>query len=557
MRVYVYTGPTLPHDAGRMLVDAHFLPPIKHGDILDALSEGVECVAIIDGYYETVASVRHKEILQALEAGVHVLGSSSFGALRAAELNAFGMEGVGEIYRMYASGEIEADDEVAVKHAPESEAYKLLSVPLVDLRYNLRRATEAGVVPPSAVDVILNCAQQMYFGDRTFRLIFARAEAHGINRDVIETCKNYFHKHWHDLKRADGEILLKTIAARISDLEAWPILERPRIHRTSLLYRWNVEQGRVLTRIGVIREEEVLAQLKLSTEEYSRVRQLANEGCWLRDYAERLNLTPSDEELSFCRQEFREREQIETLADEKEWLAARALTDEQVAELIETEAYVIRLASSVGEEAPTRSQLLLDYARLCELSARPTEIESEWQRFWFQIKAGGLDADQLFTTRVDVNLAEPPPKQPEPVPERWAWCEQNKIAREQLTAQLSQRALLRKLASNFYIRPAVVYREQVVTKLKMCGSFHRALDELVLIYEDILHCGLSTTWHPQWKVFVQPDTRLIMEWFCREHAVHPKRARSYIKWKGFDELVEFLSIAQLNYINATHRSDDR
>lgn len=558
MRVYVYTGPTLPHDVGRMLVHAHFLPPIKHGDILDALSEGVECVAIIDGYYETVASVRHKEILQALEAGVRVLGSSSFGALRAAELNVFGMEGVGEIYRMYASGEIEADDEVAVKHAPESEAYKMLSVPLVDLRYNLRRVTEAGLVPRSAADVILNCAQQMYFGERTFRRIFARAEEHCIERDLIESCQNYFHQHWHDLKRADGELLLKTIAARISDREPWPILERPCIHCTSLLYRWNVEQARVLTRIGFIREEEVLAQLKVSTEEYPRVRQLANEACWLRDYAERLNLRPSDEELAFCRQEFREREQIESLADEKEWLAERALTAKQVADLLETEAYVMKLAASVGDEAPTRSQLLLDYARLCELSARPTEIESEWQRFWFQIKAGGLDADQLLTTRVEVNLAESPPKQPEPVPDCWAWCEQNKIAPEQLTAQLSQRALLRRLASNFYIRPAVIYREQVVARLKMCGSFHRALDELVLIYEHILQSGLSTTWHPQWKVFVQPDTRLIMEWFCNEHEVHPKRARSYIKWKGFDELVEFLSIAQLNYIDATQsHCDDR
>ena len=558
MRVHVYTGPTLPHEVGRMLVQAHFLPPIKHGDILDALSEGVECVAIIDGYYETVASVRHKEILQALEAGVRVLGSSSFGALRAAELNLFGMEGVGEIYRMYASGEIEADDEVALKHAPETEGYRMLSVPLVDLRHNLRRATEAGVVPGLAADVILDCARQMYFGERTFRRIFARAEGRSVERDLIESCQSYFHRHWHDLKRADGELLLKTIAARMSDREPWPILERPRIHRTSLLYRWNVEQARVPTRIGFIREEEALAQLKFSTEEYPRVRQLANEACWLRDYAQRLNLRPSDEELALRRREFREREQIESVADEKEWLAERALTADQIADLLETEACILKLGASVGDEKTPRSQLLLDYARLCELSASPAEMESEWQKFWPEIKLGGLDPDQLLTERVEVNLAESPTKEPEPVPERWAWCRDQKIAPEELTARLNERALLRRFASNFYIRPSVICREQVVARLKACRSFHRALDRLLSIYERILESGLSTAWHPQWKVFVQPDTRRIMEWFCNQHGVHPKRARGYIQWKGFDELVEFLNIAQLNYIDATQsRASDR
>ena len=552
MRVNVHTGPTLPHDIGRtILVDAQFLPPIKHGDILDALSEGVECVAIIDGYYETVTSVRHKEILQALEAGVRILGSSSFGALRAAELSAFGMEGVGEIYRMYASGEIDGDDEVAVKHAPETEAYKMLSVPLVDLRYNLRQAAEVGVIVSSAADAIIDCAKQMYFGERTFARIFARAADRGVERNLIEGCRNYFHQHWRDLKRADARLLLETLAARISQAEAWPVLARPRIHRTSLLYRWNVEQARVQTRIGFIREEEVIAHLKFSTEEYPRVRQLANENCWLVDYARRLNLTPSDEERAYCRHLFREREQIESVSDERQWLAEHALTAEQVGELIETNASVMKLGASIGYEAPTPSRLLLDYARLCRLSARPAEIESEWKRLWYEVTHGVLDPGLLFSAPVEVRLAEPPPKWPEPVPELSSWRQQHKIAPEQLNERLNDRALLRRLASNFYIQPAVVYRGQVVAELKAQGLFSRAQDELVLMYEHILQSGLNTSWHPQWKVFVQPDTRVIMEWFCNKHELHPKLARKYINWKGFDELVEFLSIAQLNYIDAT------
>ena len=43
------------------------------------------------------------------------------GALRAAELHPYGIEGVGAHYfEAYRGGEYEDDDEVAVSHAPES-----------------------------------------------------------------------------------------------------------------------------------------------------------------------------------------------------------------------------------------------------------------------------------------------------------------------------------------------------------------------------------------------------------------------------------------------------
>jgi len=62
--------------------------------------------------------VAHKEILDVLKKGVTVVGGSSMGALRAAELDAFGMVGAGRIYECYRSGRIEADDEVAVTYNP-------------------------------------------------------------------------------------------------------------------------------------------------------------------------------------------------------------------------------------------------------------------------------------------------------------------------------------------------------------------------------------------------------------------------------------------------------
>ena len=55
-------------------------------------------IGIIDGYFEIVPTVWHKEILWAMAQGIHVFGAASIGALRAAELDAFGMRGIGRIY---------------------------------------------------------------------------------------------------------------------------------------------------------------------------------------------------------------------------------------------------------------------------------------------------------------------------------------------------------------------------------------------------------------------------------------------------------------------------
>ena len=106
MSTIVFLGPSLSRAEAEVLApDAEFWPPAQAGDVYRAChSAGAETIGLIDGFFGTAPSVWHKEVLFALSRGVRVLGSSSMGALRAAECAAFGMEGVGEIYDMYAAG---------------------------------------------------------------------------------------------------------------------------------------------------------------------------------------------------------------------------------------------------------------------------------------------------------------------------------------------------------------------------------------------------------------------------------------------------------------------
>ena len=121
-RLVVFLGPTLPHDDARDVLDAEYRRPAAQGDVLRVGAPPAEGHRPIDGVFERVPAVWHKEILFALSEGVHVYGAASMGALRAAELDAFGMRGVGTVYRAYADGVLEDDDEVAVAHAGRSTA---------------------------------------------------------------------------------------------------------------------------------------------------------------------------------------------------------------------------------------------------------------------------------------------------------------------------------------------------------------------------------------------------------------------------------------------------
>src|SRR5262245_46471096 len=100
--IAVFLGPTLAPDVAAKHLDACYLPPAEQGAIFDAAKRlNPRGIALIDGAFAKVPAVRHKEILWAISRGIPVFGAASMGALRAAELHAYGMRGHGLIYRWY------------------------------------------------------------------------------------------------------------------------------------------------------------------------------------------------------------------------------------------------------------------------------------------------------------------------------------------------------------------------------------------------------------------------------------------------------------------------
>jgi hypothetical protein len=175
-QVVVFLGPTLSHDDARDVLDAEYRPPAAHGDVLRAALRRPRAIGLVDGVFERVPAVWHKEILFALSEGVHVYGAASMGALRAAELDAFGMRGVGTVFRAYAEGVLEDDDEVAVAHAGAEDGFRVLSDAMVDVRATLAAALAAGVVCEETAEALVERIKATFYAERALVAALDRAD---------------------------------------------------------------------------------------------------------------------------------------------------------------------------------------------------------------------------------------------------------------------------------------------------------------------------------------------------------------------------------------------
>ncbi|MCO5732375.1 TfuA-like protein [Rhizobium sp. SSA_523] len=171
----VFVGPSLPDAAAHASPDMIIRPPARQGDVMKALSEDATAIGLIDGVFEQVAPIWHKELLFALAKGLPVLGAASMGALRAAECAAFGMIGVGRIYEEFAKGERVDDADVAVLHAPAELRYAPLTVPIVNIDATLAEALRQGLVDEALAAALGSSARQIFYKERSWKRIASHA----------------------------------------------------------------------------------------------------------------------------------------------------------------------------------------------------------------------------------------------------------------------------------------------------------------------------------------------------------------------------------------------
>jgi YcaO-like protein with predicted kinase domain len=217
----VFLGPTMKVQNARGLLNADFRPPAMRGDVYLAARDEPRAILIIDGAFGEVPSVFHKEILWALSQGIHVFGSSSLGALRAAEMAPFGMIGVGRIYEAYRDGTLDKDDAVAVLHGPEDLGWPTLTCALVDIDATLTKALSQGLIEAGEHSLLRQIAERTFWRERTYAGLLDGAQAEGMKPHTLTALRKWLRVNQISQKERDANDLLRLVRS------SWAKLARP------------------------------------------------------------------------------------------------------------------------------------------------------------------------------------------------------------------------------------------------------------------------------------------------------------------------------------------
>lgn len=205
----VFVGPSLP-DARRFVAEGIIIkPPAVQGDVRQAVDDGARAIGLIDGAFENVAPVWHKEILYGLTKGVAVFGAASMGALRAAECHAFGMIGVGEIFKAYADESLVDDADVALLHGPEELGYVAITIPMVNVSATIAWCRLHGLVSTQEARRLEESARCSFFKLRTWKSVVANCA--GIGAARADELLRILHDNYVDQKRADAIALIDVL----------------------------------------------------------------------------------------------------------------------------------------------------------------------------------------------------------------------------------------------------------------------------------------------------------------------------------------------------------
>jgi hypothetical protein len=427
----IFLGPSLDIDSARQVCEAKFLPPAQMGDIyLACLRQRPAAIGLIDGLFERTPAVWHKEILYAMSLGVRVYGGSSMGALRAAELHVFGMQGVGRIFQDYSLGKLEDDDEVALVHGTSDCGFASQSEALVNIRYGLEAAQLVGAITTQTADLCLRLVRSQFYPDRSWQSVYALAHTAGVLDAEISALRCYVEQNKPNQKRADA---LATLARIASDNAANVSADPPcfRFEATSAWENLRAEYSELKTQQQPLRLDRLRNHARL----------FCQQTCSLQDVALLLELTQIEAQRqhvvlpdrALMLEQFFLRRGIVSLEARNTWCQANDVDDTAAAELARLDFF--------RSEIRQRFQLRLD-RRLVEalkltdqFCATSDYVSAKWQ---------ALEA-HAFLPSMQSDIS--------PISEIYAWYRQNyNSALPQDSSLLgfeTQRELLDELNSEF------------------------------------------------------------------------------------------------------------
>ena len=370
-RGYVFAGPSLAAEEVAAHAGLVCLPPARQGDILRAARERPLVIGLIDGVFDGSTAPWHKEILWALQQGVHVYGAASMGALRAAELHPFGMQGIGRIFESYRDGRLEDDDEVAVLHGPAEMGHRPLSEAMVSLRESLAKAVSAGVLGAATAERLTAIAKATFYQQRSLERILEAGIAQGLPAAELADLRHWWSEQAVDAKRDDARTLLAAVTALLAAAPP-PFLPDFEVERSDM---WLA----VLAEAGAEEEDPdqallapwILDEARLALTDFKALQDSALLRLLSLREAERRGAALASDSKVQAFHLFRQARGLVRLEDAQRWAQQNGLSPEAFDRLIEDEAKraALDLTSSSGLAKQMLNELRLT-GRYADLAAR-------------------------------------------------------------------------------------------------------------------------------------------------------------------------------------------
>jgi hypothetical protein len=215
MTAIIFAGPSLPPSIAPLFPALEWRPPLSQGDLFRAAVARPALIGVVDAYFERIATVWHKEILWAMAQGIHVYGAASIGALRAAELTAFGMQGVGVIFQHYHTSALIDDDDVALQHGPAELDYVQLTEAMVNVRATIDRACQLGIIGSELAADLVGISKSLFYKERTYPTILRIARERGAPRAGLEGFAAWLPTGRIDQKRLDAQALARAMTEHL------------------------------------------------------------------------------------------------------------------------------------------------------------------------------------------------------------------------------------------------------------------------------------------------------------------------------------------------------
>ena len=202
----------------KILPNADVAGPIARRDLLGDIKKKYNVVIIIDGKFQQSYAVSPSEIMDAIRSGIRVYGSSSMGALRASEMENYGMIGCGKVFDHIKSQDFFRDD--LLGQVFEGETNSAANSAYVDFYFNLETLVNKKQLKPDHFEKILKVFAQLHFAERTIPKLLKNCEnmfrTNPYLKDVIIRAGTKMGSQ----KKRDGLELLKKVKKDLSKINS-------------------------------------------------------------------------------------------------------------------------------------------------------------------------------------------------------------------------------------------------------------------------------------------------------------------------------------------------